>query len=120
MLLSHLSIAQYPKRIINGDTLVVMTQNQSVDINKMFRNLKNESKQSKMRADSLSIMLNKEKDDFSKSLENAKNAYMLSEEENQMLRETQSSLKIGRFAQDISVITFMFTVVMLIKISTGR
>jgi hypothetical protein len=45
---------------------------------------------------------------------------MLSEEENQMLRETQSSLKIGRFAQDISVITFMFTVVMLIKISTGR
>jgi hypothetical protein len=45
---------------------------------------------------------------------------MLSEEENKMLKDIQGSLKIGRFAQDISVVTFMFTVVMLIKITTGR
>ena len=45
---------------------------------------------------------------------------MLSEEENEILRETQKSLRIGRFAQDISVVTFMFTVVMLIKITAGR
>lgn len=120
MLLSHLSIAQYPKRIINGDTLVVMTESQAININKAFNNLKLDSKRSKMRSDSLSIMFDKEKNNFSKSLENATNAYMLSEEENQMLRETHDSLKIGRFAQDISVITLMFTLVMLIKISTIR
>lgn len=97
-----------------------MTQNQSVDINKMFRKLKNEGSQNKMRADSLSIMLDTERNGFSRSLENAQNAYMLSEEENEMLRETQKSLRIGRFAQDISVVTFMFTVVMLIKITAGR
>jgi len=73
-----------------------------------------------MRADSLSIMLDTERNGFSRSLENAQNAYMLSEEENEMLRETQKSLRIGRFAQDISVVTFMFTVVMLIKITAGR
>jgi hypothetical protein len=97
-----------------------MTQNQSVDINKLFRKLKNEGSQNKMRADSLSIMLDTERNGFSRSLENAQNAYMLSEEENEMLRETQKSLRIGRFAQDISVVTFMFTVVMLIKITAGR
>lgn len=97
-----------------------MTQNQSVDINKMFKKLKNEGSQNKMRADSLSIMLDTERNGFSRSLENAQNAYMLSEEENEMLRETQKSLRIGRFAQDISVVTFMFTVVMLIKITAGR
>ena len=98
----------------------MMTQNQSVDINKLFRKLKNEGSQNKMRADSLSIMLDTERNGFSRSLENAQNAYMLSEEENEMLRETQKSLRIGRFAQDISVVTFMFTVVMLIKITAGR
>jgi hypothetical protein len=97
-----------------------MTEGQAININKTFNNLKSDSKRSKLRSDSLSIMLNKERYNFSKSLENAENAYMLSEEENQMLRDTQGSLKIGRFAQDISVITLMFTVVMLIKISTGR
>jgi len=97
-----------------------MTQNQSVDINKLFKKLKNEGSQNKMRADSLSIMLDTERNGFSRSLENAQNAYMLSEEENEMLRETQKSLRIGRFAQDISVVTFMFTVVMLIKITAGR
>lgn len=97
-----------------------MTQNQSIDINKLFRKLKNEGSQNKMRADSLSIMLYIERNGFSRSLENAQNAYMLSEEENEMLRETQKSLRIGRFAQDISVVTFMFTVVMLIKITAGR
>lgn len=97
-----------------------MTQNQSVDINKLFRKLKKEGSQNKMRADSLSIMLDTERNGFSRSLENAQNAYMLSEEENEMLRETQKSLRIGRFAQDISVVTFMFTVVMLIKITAGR
>lgn len=97
-----------------------MTQNQSIDINKLFRKLKNEGSQNKMRADSLSIMLDTERNGFSRSLENAQNAYMLSEEENEMLRETQKSLRIGRFAQDISVVTFMFTVVMLIKITAGR
>lgn len=97
-----------------------MTQNQSVDINKLFRKLKNEGSQNKMRADSLSIMLDTERNGFSRSLENAQNAYMLSEEENEILRETQKSLRIGRFAQDISVVTFMFTVVMLIKITASR
>lgn len=97
-----------------------MTQNQSVDINKLFKKLKNEGSQNKMRADSLSIMLDTERNGFSRSLENAQNAYMLSEEENEILRETQKSLRIGRFAQDISVVTFMFTVVMLIKITAGR
>jgi hypothetical protein len=42
---------------------------------------------------------------------------MLSEEENKILLQTQQSLKIGRFAQDISVLTLMFTVVVLLKIS---
>ena len=88
ILLSHLSIAQYPKRIIGKDTVVVMTQNQSVDINKLFKKLKNEGSQNKMRADSLSIMLDTERNGFSRSLENAQNAYMLSEEENEILRET--------------------------------
>ena len=97
-----------------------MTQNQSVDINKLFRKLKNEGSKNKMRADSLSIMLDTERNGFGRSLENAQNAYMLSEEENEMLRDTQKSLRIGRFAQDISVVTFMFTVVMLIKITAGR
>ena len=97
-----------------------MTQNQSIDINKLFRKLYNVGSQNKMRADSLSIMLDTERNGFSRSLENAQNAYMLSEEENEMLRETQKSLRIGRFAQDISVVTFMFTVVMLIKITAGR
>ena len=120
MLLSQLSIAQYPKRIINGDTLVVMTQGQAININKTFNNLKSDSKRIKLRSDSLSIMLNKERHNFSDSLKNAKNAYMLSEEENKMLRATQNSLRIGMFAQDISIVTFMFTVVMLMKITRGR
>ncbi len=120
MLLSQLSIAQYPKRIINGDTLVVMTQGQAININKTFNALRSDNKRIKSHSDSLSIILNKERGHFSKSLKNVENEYMLSEEENKMLKDIQGSLKIGRFAQDISVVTFMFTVVMLIKITTGR
>ena len=120
MLLSQLSTAQYPKRIINGDTLVVMTQGQAININKTFNNLKSDSKRIKFRSDSISIMLNKERRNFSDSLKSAQNAYILSKEENKILKDTQESLRVGMFAQEISIVTFMFTVVMLIKITTGR
>jgi hypothetical protein len=97
-----------------------MTQGQAININKTFNNLKSDSKRIKLRSDSLSIMLNKERRNFSDSLKSAQNAYILSKEENKMLKDTQKSLRVGMFAQEISIVTFMFTVVMLIKITTGR
>ena len=125
MLLSQLLIAQsYPKKkIINGDTVVVMTQKQASNINDVFRGLKSDSKQQRSRADSLmavALRLNDDAKNYQTSLDNATNQYMLSEEENQMLRDTQQSLRIGRVAKDISIVTLMFTFVMLIKISTYR
>lgn len=125
MLLSQSLTAQsYPKKkIINGDTVVVMTEKQASDINNVFRGLKSDSKQQRSRADSLmavALRLNEDAKNYRTSLDNASNQYMLSEEENQMLRDSQQSLRIGRVAKDISVITLMFTFVMLIKISTYR
>jgi len=122
MLLSLSLTAQtYPKKkIINGDTVVVMTQKQASDINNVFRGLRLDNKEYKSKADSLravALRLNEDAKDYQTSLDNAKNQYMLSEEENQMLRDAQQSIRIGRVAQDISVLTLMFTVVMLIKIS---
>lgn len=119
-----LTAQTYPKKkIINGDTVVVMTENQAVGINTLFKNLKADSKQNKATADSLKSVvrvLDQDRLNYLQSMENAKNAYLLSEEENEMLRDTQKSLKIGRFAQDISIITFMFTFVMLVKITSIR
>lgn len=122
MLLSLSLTAQtYPKKkIINGDTVVVMTQKQASDINVVFRGLRLDNKEYKSKADSLravALRLNEDAKDYQTSLDNAKNQYMLSEEENQMLRDAHQSIRIGRVAQDISVLTLMFTVVMLIKIS---
>jgi hypothetical protein len=123
MLLSLSLTAQtYPKKkIINGDTVVVMTQKQASEINVVFRELRLDNKQYKSKADSLraiAFRLNEDVKDYRTSLDNASNQYLLSEEENQMLRDAQQSIRIGRMAQDISVITLMFTIVMLIKIST--
>lgn len=125
MSLSLLLTAQtYPKKkIINGDTVIVMTENQANGINVLFRNLKADSKQQRATADSLKSIVkvfDQDRINYVRSLENAQNAYMLSEEENQMLRDTQRSLQIGRFAQDISIVTFMFTIVMLVKITSNR
>jgi hypothetical protein len=97
-----------------------MTQKQASDINNVFRGLRLDNKEYKSKADSLravALRLNEDAKDYQTSLDNAKNQYMLSEEENQMLRDAQQSIRIGRVAQDISVLTLMFTVVMLIKIS---
>jgi hypothetical protein len=123
MLLSLSLTAQtYPKKkVINGDTVVVMTQKQASEINVVFRELRLDNKQYKSKADSLraiALRLNEDVKDYRTSLDNASNQYLLSEEENQMLRDAQQSIRIGRVAQDISVITLMFTIVMLIKIST--
>jgi hypothetical protein len=125
MLLSLSLTAQtYPKKkVINGDTVVVMTQKQASEINVVFRELRLDNKQYKSKADSLravALRLNEDVKDYRTSLDNASNQYLLSEEENQMLRDAQQSIRIGRVAQDISVITLMFTIVMLIKISTIR
>lgn len=125
MSLSLLLTAQtYPKKkIINGDTVIVMTENQANGINVLFRNLKADSKQQRATADSLKSIVkvfDQDRINYVRSLENAQNAYMLSEEENQMLRDTQRSLQIGRFTKDISIITFMFTIVMLVKITSNR
>jgi tRNA pseudouridine-54 N-methylase len=125
MSLSQLLTAQtYPKKkIINGDTVIVMTENQANGINVLFRNLKADSKHQRATADSLKSIVkvfDQDRNNYVRSLENAQNAYMLSEEENQMLRDTQRSLQIGRFAQDISIVTFMFTIVMLVKITSNR
>ena len=125
MLLSQSLIAQsYPKKkIINGDTVVVMTQKQASDINVIFRGLKLDSKEQRSRADSLravALRLNDDAKNYRTSLDNATNQYILSEEENQMLRDSQQSLRIGRVSQDISVITLMFTVVLLIKVTLNR
>lgn len=125
MSLSLLLTAQtYPKKkIINGDTVIVMTENQANGINVLFRNLKADSKQQRATADSLKSIVkvfDQDRINYVRSLENAQNAYMLSEEENQMLLDTQRSLQIGRFAQDISIVTFMFTIVMLVKITSNR
>lgn len=125
MSLSLLLTAQtYPKKkIINGDTVIVMTENQANGINVLFRNLKADSKQQRATADSLKSIVkvfDQDRINYIRSLENAQNAYMLSEEENQMLRDTQRSLQIGRFAKDISIVTFMFTIVMLVKITSNR
>lgn len=122
MLLSLSLTAQtYPKKkIINGDTVIVMTEKQASDINVVFRGLKSDNKIYKSKADSLravALRLNEDAKNYQTSLDNAKNQYMLSEEENQMLRDAHQSIRIGRVAQDISVLTLMFTVVMLIKIS---
>jgi hypothetical protein len=117
-----LTAQTYPKKkVINGDTVVVMTQKQASEINVVFRELRLDNKQYKSKADSLraiALRLNEDVKDYRTSLDNASNQYLLSEEENQMLRDAQQSIRIGRVAQDISVLTLMFTIVMLIKIST--
>ena len=123
-LIQSLTAQTYPKKkIINGDTVIVMTENQANSINVLFRNLKADNKQQRATTDSLKSIVkvfDQDRINYVRSLEKAQNAYVLSEEENKMLRETQRSLKIGRFAQDISIITFMFTIVMLVKITSNR
>ena len=123
MLLSHLLIAQYPKRIINKDTLIVMTEGQAKEINNVFKSLRSDNDKKKATADSLRLLVNsfdEERNKFNNYLQNAENAYLLSEEENQMLWDSHKSLKIGKISQDISIVTLMFTIVMLIKVSSGR
>jgi len=123
-LIQSLTAQTYPKKkIINGDTVIVMTENQANSINVLFRNLKADNKQQRATTDSLKSIVkvfDQDRINYVRSLEKAQNAYVLSEEENKMLRETQRSLKIGRFAQDISIISFMFTIVMLVKITSNR
>jgi len=123
-LIQSLTAQTYPKKkIINGDTVIVMTENQANSINVLFRNLKADNKQQRATTDSLKSIVkvfDQDRTNYVRSLEKAQNAYVLSEEENKMLRETQRSIKIGRFAQDISIITFMFTIVMLVKITSNR
>ena len=123
MLLSHLLIAQYPKRIINKDTLIVMTEGQAKEINNVFKSLRSDNDKKKATADSLRLLVgtfDEERNKYNNYLKNSENAYLLSEEENQMLRDSHKSLKIGKISQDISIVTLMFTIVMLIKISSGR
>ncbi len=111
----------YPKKkIINGDTVIVMTESQANNINALFRNLKKDNKKQLAISDSLKSIVkvfDQDKIIYVQSLDKAQKSYMLSEEENKILLQTQQSLKIGRFAQDISVLTLMFTVVVLLKIS---
>jgi len=121
--LSHLSIAQYPKRIINKDTLVVMTEGQAKEINNTFKSLRSDNDKKKVTADSLRTLVgafDEERNKYSNYLKNAENAYLLSKKENQILLDSHKSLKIGKVAQDISVLTLMFTIVMLFKVTSGR
>jgi hypothetical protein len=119
-----LTAQTYPKKkIINGDTVIVMTESQANNINALFRNLKKDNKKQLAISDSLKSIVKVFDQDriiYVQSLEKSQKSYMLSEEENKILIETQKSLKIGRFAQDISVITLMFTVVILLKTSFDR
>lgn len=100
-----------------------MTEGQAKEINNVFKSLRSDNDKKKATADSLRLLVNsfdEERNKFNNYLQNAENAYLLSEEENQMLRDSHKSLKIGKISQDISIVTLMFTIVMLIKISSGR
>jgi hypothetical protein len=100
-----------------------MTENQANSINTLFRNLKKDNKKQLATTDSLKSIVkvfDQDRVNYVQSLDKSQKLYMLSEEENKILLQTQQSLKIGRFAQDISVITLMFTVVILLKTSFDR
>jgi hypothetical protein len=100
-----------------------MTENQANSINTLFRNLKKDNKKQLATTDSLKSIVkvfDQDRVNYVQSLDKSHKLYMLSEEENKILLQTQQSLKIGRFAQDISVITLMFTVVILLKTSFDR
>jgi hypothetical protein len=100
-----------------------MTENQANSINTLFRNLKKDNKKQLATTDSLKSIVkvfDQDRVNYVQSLDKSQKLYMLSEEENKILLQTQQSLKIGRFAQDISVITLMFTVVILLKTSFNR
>jgi hypothetical protein len=100
-----------------------MTENQANNINTLFRNLKKDNKKQLATTDSLKSIVkvfDQDRVNYVQSLDKSQKLYMLSEEENKILLQTQQSLKIGRFAQDISVITLMFTVVILLKTSFNR
>jgi hypothetical protein len=100
-----------------------MTESQANNINALFRNLKKDNKKQLATTDSLKSIVKvfyQDRVNYVQSLDKSQKLYMLSEEENKILLQTQQSLKIGRFAQDISVITLMFTVVILLKTSFDR
>lgn len=100
-----------------------MTESQANNINALFRSLKKDNKKQIAISDSLKSIVKVFDQDriiYVQSLEKSQKSYMLSEEENKILIETQKSLKIGRLSQDISVITLMFTVVILLKTSFNR
>ena len=100
-----------------------MTEGQAKEINNTFKVLRLDNNKKKATADSLRTLVSafdEERNKFNIYLKNAENAYLLSEEENQMLWDSHKSLKISKVAQDISVVTLMFTIVMLIKGSSGR
>jgi len=100
-----------------------MTEGQAKEINNTFKVLRLDNNKKKATADSLRTLVSafaEERNKFNIYLKNAENAYLLSEEENQMLWDSHKSLKIGKVAQDISVLTLMFTIVMLFKVTSGR
>jgi hypothetical protein len=100
-----------------------MTEGQAKEINNVFKTLRSDNDKKKATADSLRTLVSafdEERNKFNNYLKNAENAYLLSEEENQMLWDSHRSLKIGKVAQDISVVTLMFTIVMLFKVTSGR
>jgi hypothetical protein len=100
-----------------------MTEGQAKEINNTFKSLRSDNNKKKATADSLRLLVgafDEERNKYNNYLKNSENAYLLSEEENQMLRDSHKSLKIGKISQDISIVTLMFTIVMLIKVSSGR
>jgi hypothetical protein len=100
-----------------------MTEGQAKEINNTFKSLRSDNDKKKATADSLRTLVSafdEERNKFNIYLKNAENAYLLSEEENQMLWDSHKSLKISKVAQDISVVTLMFTIVMLFKVTSGR
>ena len=123
MFLSHLSIAQYPKRIINKDTVVVLTEPQAKYINKRFNDFVKNDSLNKVSIDSLSKKIkyfDNQESIYSKKISDAYHAVLLIDDENKYLRETNHSLQMAKTATHISVLTLMFTVVMLIKVTSGR
>lgn len=123
MLLSHLSIAQYPKRIINKDTVVVLTEPQAQYINKRFNNFLKSDSLNKLKIDSLSVKVkafDEKENMYSNKISDAYHAVLLIDDENKYLRETNHSLQVSKIATELSGLTLLFTVVMLIKVTSGR
>ena len=79
-----------------------MTEGQAKEINNTFKVLRLDNNKKKATADSLRTLVSafdEERNKFNIYLKNAENAYLLSEEENQMLWDSHKSLKISKFIE---------------------